>query len=102
MLLGAPINQPEGLEPSPAEVGEHVRSDERRDVLSPVYPAAGDGAPAAPEPAHAVTRPGSRRHAPHANGHAVRQAPPTRSEPDDDLANIVVRRVGRRVGVAGV
>lgn len=43
-----------------------------------------------------------RRHAVHGASHAVRSAAAGFVELDDDLANIVVTRGGRRVGVAGV
>jgi hypothetical protein len=38
----------------------------------------------------------------HGASHAVRSAAAGFVELDDDLANIVVKRGGRRVGVAGV
>jgi hypothetical protein len=43
-----------------------------------------------------------RRHAVRGGSHAVRSAAVGLDELDDDLANIVVKRGGRRVGVAGV
>lgn len=52
----------------------------------------------APEEAAPVPR----RHAVQGASHAVRSAAAGLVDLDDDLANIVVRRGGRRVGVAGV
>jgi len=46
--------------------------------------------------------PVARRHAVHGASHAVRSAAAGLVELDDDLANIVVKRGGRRVGVAGI
>lgn len=57
-------------------------------------------APATPAPEPAPPAP--RRHAAAAGGHAVRPAAVGPIELDDDLANIVVKRAGRRVGVASV
>jgi hypothetical protein len=46
--------------------------------------------------------PAPRRHSVHGGSHAVRSAAVGLVELDDDLANIVVKRGGRRVGVVGV
>jgi hypothetical protein len=46
--------------------------------------------------------PVAHRHAVHGASHAVRSAAAGLVELDDDLANIVVKRGGRRVGVAGI
>jgi hypothetical protein len=56
--------------------------------------------PAPSEPEEAAPVP--RRHAAHGASHAVRSAAAGLVELDDDPANIVVKRGGRRVGVAGV
>jgi hypothetical protein len=56
--------------------------------------------PAAPAPEKAAPVP--HRHAVHGGTHPVRSAAAGLVELDDDLANIVVTRGGRRVGVAGV